>query len=193
MPVEADPGRLRIRLATPADAEPLARLHLASYRAAYQSLLPAEALSSLRAEDRHRRWQVSLSDARRRTLIAEHADAVPALIGFAEVGPSRDDDAGTGMGELMSLHVRQSCWRAGVGRALHDRAVASLAAGGFQAATLWVLAGNWPARAFYEAMGWNHDGTAREHVVRGVQVAEIRYRAGCLDRPLSPGTDRPGS
>lgn len=168
---------LRIRPATPADADAIAALHLASYRAAYEGLLPAEVLSGLSAEDRRRRWQVSLNDPRRRTLIAQDHDGAPVLIGFAEIGPSRDEDGGAATGELMALHVTQSRWRHGVGRALHDTAVAALAAQGFQVMTLWVLTRNSRARAFYQAMGWNHDGTAREHLALGIQVPEVRYRA----------------
>ncbi|MFY9928672.1 MAG: GNAT family N-acetyltransferase [Streptosporangiaceae bacterium] len=178
---------LQIRSAAPADAEAIARLHLASYRAAYQGLIPAGVLSSLRGEDRELRWQASLNDPRRRTLIAEDDDAVLALIGFAEVGPSRDKDAGAGTGELMALHVTQASWRRGVGRTLNDIAIATLAAQGFQAVTLWVLTGNSRARAFYEAMGWNHDGTARELLVQGIRVAEVRYHAACLGREGAEG------
>ena len=83
---------LRIRPATRADADAIAALHLASCRAAYEGLLPAEVLSSLRAEDRRRRWHVSLNDPQRRTLIAQDAEGALAVIGFAEVGPSRDDE-----------------------------------------------------------------------------------------------------
>ena len=174
---------LYIRPAAAPDAVAIARLHLASYRAAYQGLIPAAVLSGLRSEDRERRWQTSLDDPRRRTLIAEDDETGRALLGFAEVGPSRDDDAEAGTGELMALHVTQARWRQGVGRTLTSLAVATLAARGFQAATLWVLAGNSTARAFYEAMGWNHDGTAREQLSWGsIRVAEVRYHTACPAR-----------
>ena len=166
---------LRIRSATSTDANAIAALHLASYRAAYEGLIPSEVLSSLRAEDRRRRWDLSLNDPLRRTLIAHDADGAPSVIGFAEVGPSRDNDAVAGTGELMALHVMRSRWRQGAGRALHHAAVATLADRGFHVATLWVVTGNSRARAFYEAMGWNHDGTAREHLAWGIQVPEVRY------------------
>jgi RimJ/RimL family protein N-acetyltransferase len=169
---------LRIRPASLADAAAIARLHLASYQAAYQEFLPAKFFSRLSAEDRKRRWQGSLNDPRRRVLVAEDDDP-PGLIGFAEVGPSRDDEARTGTGELMALHVMQPRWRQGVGRMLHDGAVATLADQSFQAATLWVLTANRRARAFYEAMGWYHDGIARQHLVRRIEVAEVRYRIQC--------------
>jgi GNAT superfamily N-acetyltransferase len=171
---------LRICPAGLADAAAIARLHLASYRVAYQGLLPAEFLSGLSAADRERRWRASLADPRRCTLIAQDDGWPAALTGFAEVGPSRDDDAGAGTGELMTLHVTQSRWRQGAGRLLLDAAVATLAASSCQSATLWVLTGNSRARAFYEAMGWHHDGTARQLLIRGVEIAEVRYR-------LAPG------
>ena len=69
---------LQIRSATPADAEALAKLHLASYRAAYQGLLPAAVLASLRAEDREQRWQASLNDPQRHTLIAADGERRPS-------------------------------------------------------------------------------------------------------------------
>jgi ribosomal protein S18 acetylase RimI-like enzyme len=170
-----------IRAATNTDANAIAALHLASYRAAYEGLIPAEVLYSLRAEDRRRRWHVSLNDPQRHTLIAHDAGGEPAMVGFAEVGPSRDDDAVAGTGELMALHVMRSHWRQGAGRALHDAAVATLACWGFQAATLWVVTRNTRAQAFYEAMGWNYDGTAREHLAWGTRVPEVRYCIARLD------------
>jgi hypothetical protein len=61
------------------------------------------------------------------------AEAIAAahLASFAEAGPSQDDDAAAGAGELMARHVIQSRWRRGAGRVLHDAAVATLAARGF--------------------------------------------------------------
>ena len=85
----------------------------------------------------------------------------------------------------MALHVTQARWRWGVGRTLNRLAIAALAAQGFQAVTLWVLTGNSRARAFYEAGGWNHDGTARDLHVWGIQVAEVRYHAACLGQEKS--------
>jgi GNAT superfamily N-acetyltransferase len=185
---------LRIRPATRADAEAIAGLHLASYRAAYKGLLSAQLLSSLRTEDRQRRWQLSLNDPQRQTLIAQSDDDAGTVIGFAEVGPSRDDDAGAGTGELMALHVAPSRWRQGAGRALHDAAVATLATRGFLTVTLWVLTGNGRARAFYEAMGWNHDGTVRQHLAWGVEpVAEARYCTGCQGGERKCSTPIPGT
>ena len=77
-----------------------------------------------------------------------------------------------------ALHVAEQSKGQGVGRMLHAHATAALASRGFSTATLWVLTGNAPARAFYAAMGWSADGRARHQVVRGADVHEVRYVIG---------------
>jgi GNAT superfamily N-acetyltransferase len=52
----------------------------------------------------------------------------------------------------MSLHVRRTLHRKGIGRMLVSATAASLAARGCSAMMLWVLEAN-PARAFYEHLG----------------------------------------
>lgn len=182
----------RIRRAGVGDVPAVACLHLASYRAGYRGLLPAGFLAALDLGDRERRWLSSIRDPARVTLIAENrtgpATAVPgdvppvpgALIGLAEVGPCRDAGVTPGTGELYALHVARAHWRHGIGRSLHDRALGILVARGSQRATLWVLAGNARARAFYEALGWSPDGHERHRVLREAGIHEVRYRKGPL-------------
>ena len=168
---------LLIRTATAADVPDIARLHLASYRAAYRDLLPAAFLAGLTLADRERRWRESVADPARQTLLTSIKNApVSGLVALAEIGAGRDDDAGSRDGELIALHVAPGHWRRGIGRALHQRAIAALAGRGFGAATLWVLTGNRQARAFYAAMGWAPDGRAREQAARGILIPEVRYR-----------------
>jgi ribosomal protein S18 acetylase RimI-like enzyme len=166
----------QIRVARPADVPELARLHLASYWAAYRDLLPAAFLAGLTLADRERRWRASLANPERQTLITKTRNGphVP-LVGLAEIGPCRDTDAPSGTGELIALHIAEAYWRQGIGERLHDRATAALAGRGFGAATLWVLTGNEPARAFYAAMGWSADGQARDITVDGLTIPEVRY------------------
>jgi GNAT superfamily N-acetyltransferase len=76
-----------------------------------------------------------------------------------------DDDlrgfALAGDGWLHRLYVRPSAWGAGVGAALHDDALAALREGATTTASLWCLAGNDRARAFYERRGWRLNGSER--------------------------------
>jgi GNAT superfamily N-acetyltransferase len=62
---------------------------------------------------------------------------------------------------LEALYVRPEAWGSGVAAALHDAALAELAAAGVRRATLWVLEANERARRFYERRGWRPDGSTR--------------------------------
>jgi ribosomal protein S18 acetylase RimI-like enzyme len=77
------------------------------------------------------------------------------LVGFAVVGPSRDDQAPAAE-ELYALYTRASWWGSGLGQALWD-AVAPEAS-----CSLWVLEANARAQGFYRRNGFVADG-AREH------------------------------
>ncbi|MFB4300173.1 GNAT family N-acetyltransferase [Actinomadura sp. NTSP31] len=157
-----------IRTATRADAPAIAHLHLSSYRAAYRGLLPDDFLAAYNLAERERRWSESLRDPTRTTFVT-----APAIVAFAEIGPSRD---APDMGELMALHVAEPYWRHGVGAALHAHAVNALKAAGFPTAVLWVLNGNQRACAFYEKTGWTSTGETRHRALRGTEVTELRYR-----------------
>ncbi len=88
------------------------------------------------------------------------------ITGTTTVGPSREEGAATGLGELWSIAVEPGAQGAGLGSALHAHACVRLGALGFTAAMLWVFEENGLARAFYEARGWTLDlpgaGTAPE-------------------------------
>lgn len=162
---------LAIRTAIEADAPAIARLHLSSYRAAYRGLIPDEFLAAYHLAERERRWLERLRDPTRTTYVT-----APALVAFAEIGPS--DIPLTG--ELLALHVAESHWRQGIGGALHSHALNALSGRGFQSAVLWVLDGNQRACAFYEAAGWAFTGETRHRNVRGTPVDELRYHRELL-------------
>jgi GNAT superfamily N-acetyltransferase len=168
------PHGITLRLAGPADAAVIARLHLASYRAAYRDIVAPGILAGFTLADRERRWRASLATPGRVTYLAGGPGG-PA--GFAEIGACRDADQDPALtGELIALHVREASWRQGIGTALHARAAGELAARGFSAATLWVLTANARARAFYAAAGWAPDGTSRLTPVQDARIPEVRYR-----------------
>ncbi|GAA0249691.1 GNAT family N-acetyltransferase [Actinomadura nitritigenes] len=157
-----------IRTATEADAPAIARLHLSSYRAAYRGLLPDGFLAAYDPAEREHRWRERLRDPSRTTFVT-----TPAMVAFAETGPSHDVPH---TGELLALHVAESHWRQGIGGALHAHALNALSGLGYESAVLWVLDGNRRACAFYEAAGWAFTGETRRRTVRGTAVDELRYR-----------------
>ncbi|MEQ7848415.1 GNAT family N-acetyltransferase [Nocardioides kribbensis] len=151
---------VRLREATPDDAEALTHLHLDVWDDAYTGLVEQRVLDERRADvpARVERWRGILAGPREEPLWLA-VEAGPGggeeLVGFASAGPARDGDVDTAT-ELWSLYVRARLWGTGVGYALLQAAI------GDRAAYLWVLAGNDRAIGFYERQGFRLDGTVDE-------------------------------
>jgi GNAT superfamily N-acetyltransferase len=56
------------------------------------------------------------------------------------------------------MSVSPRAWRSGIGTALLDEAISAAKQDGWAAMSLWVLARNAHARAFYTAFGFRADG-----------------------------------
>lgn len=167
---------LRVRRAEPKDAPAVARVHIASWRQAYRGLLPQEYLDSLSVETRTTSWAKAFSQLPGQTPTNLVAELDGQIIGFACVGPSRDDGTDTATGELWGLYLDPAHWGAGHGHTLHTEALDVARGSGAAAAILWVLTNNQRARHFYERHGWAADG-AEKTVWRGdVRLDETRYR-----------------
>lgn len=109
---------------------------------------------------------------RRATFVAGRAGEI---IGFADLGPSRDPDTSDATGELYAIYVLASEWGRGAGRALMAASLEAMRAAGFREAILWVLEDNPRTRRFYERGGWELDGAEKLDRHLGVEVAEVRY------------------
>jgi GNAT superfamily N-acetyltransferase len=161
-----------LRPARPADAMPVARVHVRSWQVAYHGLMPQDYLDQLRPEDRAARYDFASTDpAKPYTMVAVEGDAV---LGFATSMPSRDKDM-DGYGELVALYVDPDHWGFGIGLALIRAARAHLVEAGFREAMLWVLAGNTRADRFYRTDKWLPDGTRRTESIWGISLHELRY------------------
>jgi L-amino acid N-acyltransferase YncA len=167
-----------IRPAAPADAAAIAAIHVRTWQVAYRGVMPPDFLDGLDPARRAIGWERTLAQPRPResTLVADYGGVV---VGFANVGPCRDEDALETDGEVRSIYVDPDRWDAGAGRALMVAGLAALSEAGFTTAILWVLIQNDRARRFYEAGGWRADGATKDEDSFGVQVSELRYR-----RPL---------
>jgi ribosomal protein S18 acetylase RimI-like enzyme len=171
-----------VRPATVADAEAIARVHVATWQAAYAGLLPADHLAAMSTslESRAERWRTTLMTAGATVLVVDADEAGTALAGFVAVGRSRDDDAAEDVGELRAIYVHPDHWGERIGATLHDAGLASLAAAANTTATLWVLDTNQRARAFYERHGWSLDGNRKPAEIGDVTVTEVRYTTQLL-------------
>jgi GNAT superfamily N-acetyltransferase len=163
-----------IRAARPEDARSVAEVHVDSWRHTYRGILADEYLGRLSVEDRESMWLGAFADPDPKSgaLVAE-ADG--HLVGFASFGPSRDEDAPDGTGEVPAIYVEPAALGTGVGRELFAAVTETLRDAGFTRATLWVLEANASARRFYEKAGWSWDGAVSTHMFDCANEPVVRY------------------
>ena len=163
--------RPTIRAATADDAPAIGEVRDASWRAAYEHLVPAGVLDDVDTA----RWVEYLSERLRTgSLSALVAERDGAVRGYAFYGPCRDDDL-SGWGEVYAIYAHPDEWSTGMGRALITAAVEKLR----PQVVLWVLEANQRARRFYELAGFVADGTTKlADMPGGTQLPEVRYRLG---------------
>ncbi|WIY82467.1 GNAT family N-acetyltransferase [Propionimicrobium sp. PCR01-08-3] len=153
-----------IRITATTDVEALIVPHRASMKVAYAGYFctPFPADDTLRDE-----WRV-LHESGATTLLAT-IDGRPAGVLAWRVAD--------GEGWLHRLYVHPDFQGQGVGRALHDRALASLRELGCTRANLWVLAVNKPAVELYEHWGWRQI-PERPHSPFGLDEWHFSYDLG---------------
>lgn len=170
-----DVTEVTIRPAAPADAGPIAVVHVASWREAYRGIVPDEYLDGLDADARADRWHDILTDLERghAVWVAEEAAEV---LGFAYLGPSRDEDADRSTMEIYAIYLEPHAWGRGVARELMRTVLAAVPDGA--PVTLWALDANDRARHFYRRSGFSPDGVEKMEEFGGEHLKEIRYRRG---------------
>lgn len=170
---------MNVRLSTVTDAAAIAAVHVASWQEAYSGLIPQHYLDSLSVPDRTQTWEQIMSQPPKPGVATLVAEQDSRIIGFASIGPSRDDDAEPHTQEPWGIYLHPDHWGAGHGHTLHAQALSGWRATGSTAtveATLWVLAGNKRARRFYEQHGWSADGAEKTDWRGDVRLDEVRYR-----------------
>jgi ribosomal protein S18 acetylase RimI-like enzyme len=182
------PSRRRMLLilpALPADAHAIAKVHIASWQAAYAGIFPDEFLQGLSLEQREAQWVSNLNGTATSNAVAELNGSI---VGFVSFGPARDDDCDPArVAEIIAIYVAPDAWGEGVGSRLFDHAIGALVERSFETVTLWVLEANERARTFYENRGFVLDGLEKQNTL-GPPLKVVRYRRGlnhpgCFEHP----------
>ena len=161
---------MHIREASSSDAAGIARVQERTWQAAYRHIFPAGELER-GGFIQPARWhdRIARPPAGWATFVAE-LDGI--VIGFASVGPSRDERR---VGELYAIYVEPASWSTGTGRALIERAEESSAT-----ATSKRRCGcskRTHARgSSTNAPAGHRTGSAKQESRWGVRAAEVRYR-----------------
>lgn len=158
-----------VRSATAADLDPIAALHVESWRSTYRGILPDEYLDGLVEENRLSHWHKLMKgvDGERIILVAEANDG---LVGFAATGPCEEDDLD---GYIEHIHVRPDLRGSGIGRRLLGEVAERLAGRGNASAYLLVYSDNHQAIRFYERLGGVTIADGMEEMA-GIMVARSR-------------------
>ena len=167
-----------LRVARPADAAAIARVHVETWRAAYAGIVPDAYLVAMTESKQALQWNHTIRSAvaPEAVLVAASADLPGGrIVGFGSCGRARKRP---GAGEVFTLYVAPDWQGRGIGRRLLHGLLAKLKAGGLNEALVWVLSDN-PARFFYEAMGARRVAERQERFA-GVHLDEAAYAWGDL-------------
>lgn len=158
--------------AGPADAEDLARVHVAAWRQTYRGLLPEAYLARMSEAAHARRFARRLLQPGPDDVTLAAADRW-GLVGYAEAGPSRRGVPGEA--EIQTLYLLRPAQGRGLGRQLLAEAARALAAHGARSLVISVLRDNQRARAFYERMGGVAEAARLEPGPGGGRFYEVAY------------------
>lgn len=160
---------MKPRRGSAADADAIGRVHAISRRAAYEGIVPAEALATLTTESQASYWRERLStDPEPFSVYVVEVDETVEAFAMASARPP--------VATLHAIHVVPDLQGSGVAQRLHAAMLDDFTAWGCTTAELWVLDGNERAQAFYRRLGWVHDGEQDTHAIGGVDVSILRYR-----------------
>ena len=163
-----------VRVARPADAAGMARVHVEGWRQTYRGLMPDEVLDAPDFVDRRECfWSAALGDDPRFAhVVAAVAVVDDEVVGIAMTGPTPEADRSDGTPDraLHVLCVLADHHGTGAGAALLDEAAPPSVAH-----MLWVADPNPRAQAFYTKHGFAPDGTARVEMCMSVDQRRQRF------------------
>jgi GNAT superfamily N-acetyltransferase len=161
-----------VRDATAADAPAVARVHVDSWKTAYQELLPEDVLSRLSYEERASKWADILGSPKPGEFTLVAVGDQDEIVGFASAGPERQGLAGY-RGELYALYLLPSHRGQGIGTRLVASVVARFRRAGVSGMVVWVLEDN-PHRHFYAKLG-GRSCARGQHTIGGQDYATVAY------------------
>lgn len=154
-------GDYCVRAIAPGDAEHLAYVHVATWKATYPGMVDQARLDALRPADRVPMWEKTIDDrddAEARGVRTRCAVHLPSgrIVGFGTSGPTREQDPPAAM-SLWALYLLPEHHGTGIAGLLLEQALPEAAGRAY----LWVAAGNARAIAFYRKHGFELDGAEK--------------------------------
>jgi ribosomal protein S18 acetylase RimI-like enzyme len=158
-----------VRRAEIDDVEGITAVHDASWRYAYEGLIPAQELARMIARRGPRWW----SRAIRRGTAVLVLEVGGTIAGYATFGPNRARDL-MQKGEIYEIYLLPEYQGVGLGTQLFLAARKELARHGYETAVVWALADNEPACRFYRNAGGRRVARSTEQFGKMV-LAKVAY------------------
>jgi uncharacterized protein (DUF952 family)/ribosomal protein S18 acetylase RimI-like enzyme len=162
---------ITIRKATPADAPGIARVHVATWRSAYQGIVPDDYLAGLSVPARAEFWDKLLRVQTPSDHVFVAEDSAGNIVGMISGGRNRSELPYDG--EVKAIYVLKEYQGQTLGRRLFQASLDRLAQDGFRSVMLWVLEQN-PACGFYQRLGGRLVGEVDE-IIGGKKLKELAF------------------
>lgn len=151
---------MKVRKMIAADAKDMAKLHIATWRATYNNIMPSEFLANLSVEKMSRNLEkIIVSEDIMAYIVEDTGDQCLnsgySIIGDIIVGKARDDELGYNQ-EIFALNVLPPHQKQGLGKLLLNTMLKNLAF--CDKIYLKVVAENYTARNFYKKQGFVDTG-----------------------------------
>ncbi|MBO0827720.1 MAG: GNAT family N-acetyltransferase [Streptosporangiales bacterium] len=172
-----------VRQAVAADADAIAEIQVRGWRAAFATVLPAEALEALAGEQARKRyaeqWRASATrppSSHHKVLVAQSEGTVT---GVAACAPCTDEDCWPRTdAELLTLAVDPDRRGEGHGSRLLNAAADLLREDTYQTLVTWAFADDRTLHRFLESSGWMLDGSRRGldlgELAAGLALTQVR-------------------
>jgi GNAT superfamily N-acetyltransferase len=162
---------VEVRAAAIGDADRIAALNAAGWRAGFRGLISDAYLTAYDGLPRLRHETLAEPGDDDIQLVAVDGEE---MIGWVAGGPAQEDDLGPGAYEVRACYVDPARWRTGVGRWLMAALIDRLDPGRWTHLVLWTVRDADPTNAFYVSLGMVRDG--REALLdRGGPVPLVRF------------------
>ena len=139
---------MKVRKATVADADGVAKVQVDSWYSTYKDIVPDEYLRKMTYESREKKWKDIIY--KQPVYIAE--DNKGEIIGFSNGGPERTGKYPEFDGELYAIYILKDYQRKGLGKQLLEPIIQELEDQGIYSMLVLVLEDN-HSRFFYEQVG----------------------------------------
>ena len=152
------------------DVPRVAEIHVFGWRSAFRDIVPDRVLFGRMSVQRSiKRFEDSLAaDIPYDTYVYD--DGI--IWGWMSAGPCRDEDEPNAF-ELGGIYIEPCMKGRGIGTQLVAFCEEIAKQRGYSKITIWTLKDNMPTRAFYEKLGYTHDGARK--LLENLPAHAVRY------------------